>query len=359
MKRISLISKTMRRFVYCVATCFVLTVPLFYLLTKGYYAEDMLKIVESVRNGDGIPKILDLEEDVAEGMMLQFVLIFVVISLALYVTMRFATKSIWHPFDDTLKKVERFNLAKSSVPEFQPTNVKEFSRLNTSLEELMKKDKETYRIQKEFTENASHELQTPIAVIRTKLDLLMQENLNERQMKLVADMYELTVRMGNLNRSLLLLAKIDNAQYAEMKEVDLVAMLTESMPLYSTLQHDTSLRVDDRRKTANATINANDILLESMLKNLIVNAIRHSLPQSVINITVEDAQLTVSNAASSNEPLDMENMFRRFHTDKMQQSGNGLGLAIVKAICDFHHWEIAYRFEDGLHKFIVLFRKAG
>ena len=358
MKGISLISKTMRRFAYCVVTCFLLTAPLFYLLTKGYYAEDMLKIVESVRQGDGIPKILDLEEDVAEGMMIQFVLIFAVISIALYVTMRFATKRIWLPFDDTLKKAEKFNLAKSDVPEFSHTDIKEFSRLNNTLEKLMRKDKDMFRIQKEFTENASHELQTPIAVIRTKLDLLMQEGLNEKQMSLVSDMYELTIRMGNLNRNLLLLAKIDNAQYADMEEVDLVSMLTESAPLYSTLQHDTTLKVEDKRKNQNATIKANDILLESMLKNLIVNAIRHSLPQSTIKINVEDKRLTVSNVSDNDTPLDPETIFRRFHTDKMQQKGNGLGLAIVKAICDFHHWNIAYRFEDGNHEFIVYFGKA-
>lgn len=353
----SLISKTMRRFVYCVIACFVLTAPLFYFLTTSYYAEDMIEIVESVKQGNGIPKIIDLEEDVAEGMMIQFVLIFSVISIALYVTMRFATKRIWLPFDDTLKKAEKFNLAKSDVPEFSQTDIKEFSRLNNTLEKLMRKDKDTFRIQKEFTENASHELQTPIAVIRTKLDLLMQENLNEKQMALVSDMYELTIRMGNLNRNLLLLAKIDNAQYADMKEIDLVSMLTDSAPLYSTLQHDTSLRVDDKRINQNATVMANDTLLESMLKNLIVNAIRHSPPLSVILITVEDGHLSVSNSSDDNTPLDTETIFRRFHTDKMQRNGNGLGLAIVKAICDFHHWSITYLFEDGCHKFTVNFAK--
>lgn len=348
----------MRRFVYCVAICFVLTAPLFYHLTTGYYAEDMLKIVESVRSGNGVPDVLDLEEDVAEGMMLQYVLIFFVVSISLYVTMRFATKSIWHPFDDTLRKVEHFNLAKSSVPKFQNTNVKEFSRLNSSLEELMKKDKETYRIQKEFTENASHELQTPIAVLRTKLDLLMQENLNEKQMGLVSDMYELTIRMSNLNNSLLLLAKIENAQYAKMESVNIVSLLTETMPMYATLQHDTVLRVDDRRSNPARTVEANEMLLDSMMKNLIVNAIRHTEPKGVITILVEDERLTVSNAATDALPLDAETMFRRFHTDKMQQKGNGLGLAIVKAICDFHHWQIAYRLEGGQHKFTVCFRNA-
>lgn len=121
--------------------------------------------------------------------------------------MRFITHRLWLPFDDTLQKTEQFNLAQSAVPQFQKTEIKEFARLNNSLAKLMQKDKEIYRIQKEFTENASHELQTPISIIRSKLDLLMQEELDERSMSLVSDLYDLNTRMEHLNRNLLLLAK--------------------------------------------------------------------------------------------------------------------------------------------------------
>ena len=128
--------------------------------------------------GTSIPHI-DLERDIMVGMMLQFLLIFLVLSLALFIMMRFITHRLWLPFDDTLQKTEQFNLAQSVVPQFQKTEIKEFARLNNSLAKLMQKDKEIYRIQKEFTENASHELQTPISIIRSKLDLLMQEELDE------------------------------------------------------------------------------------------------------------------------------------------------------------------------------------
>ena len=208
----SLLHKTLSQFLVCTVAIFILTTPLFFLLTKYFYAEDMIDIIEAVQLGTSIPHI-DLERDIMVGMMLQFLLIFLVLSLALFIMMRFITHRLWLPFDDTLQKTEQFNLAQSVVPQFQKTEIKEFARLNNSLAKLMQQDKEIYRIQKEFTENASHELQTPISIIRSKLDLLMQEELDERSMNLVSDLYDLNTRMEHLNRNLLLLAKIENSQY--------------------------------------------------------------------------------------------------------------------------------------------------
>ena len=355
MKTKSLLSKTLLQFALCTAAIFALTAPLFYLLTKHFYAEDMIDIIEAVEHGQGIPP-LDLEQDIMAGMMLQFLIIFFAVTISLFITMRFITRRLWLPFDDTLSKAERFNLAQDTLPRFVPTNIREFVRLNRSLERLMRKDRETYRIQKEFTENASHELQTPLAIIRGKLDLLMQEDLTESQMRLVSDLYGLTMRMGHLNRNLLLLAKIENVQYAATEEVDIASMLSDSQPLYDALQDKTSLCVDDRRTDCHTTIHANSVLLECLLKNLIVNAIRHSASGGEVRIIVEDESLTICNVSADGKPLDRETLFRRFRSGYVRQKGNGLGLAIVKAICDLHHWAVEYRFEAGKHCFSVCFQ---
>lgn len=352
----SLLSKTFTQFAVCTVVCFLLTAPLFYLLTKHFYAEDMIDIIEAVERGHDIPP-LDLERDIVAGMMLQFLIIFLAICLSLFITMRFATKRLWRPFDDTLRKAERFNLAQGEVPVFRATDIREFERLNHSLEQLMRKDHEVYRIQKEFTENASHELQTPLAIVRSKLDLLIQEELTESQTHLVSDLYGLTVRMGHLNRNLLLLAKIDNAQYAATEEVDTAALLSGLRPLYETLMDDGArLRVDDRRSDRNAMVRANAVLLECLLKNLVVNAIRHSARGSEVLVVVEDGCLTVSNTSADGKPLDTDSLFHRFRSGDVRQKGNGLGLAIVKAVCDLHHWTVEYRFAGGRHCFSVHFQ---
>lgn len=349
----SLLSKTLRLFACRTAVCFVFTAPLFYLLTKYFYAEDIVDVVEAVKRGQGIPS-LDLERDIVAGMMLQFLLIFLVITMALFLTVRFAAKKIWLPFDDTLRKAEQFNLAQSEIPIFAETDIQEFARLNHSLGQLMKKDKDIYRIQKEFTENASHELQTPLAVIRNKLDLLMLENLTENQMRLVSGLYELTIRMGHLNRNLLLLAKIENAQYNIGEEVDVASLLSDSLPLYETLLNGKTLRMYDRRINHNKKLHANPALLKCLLKNLIVNALQYSKEKSEVQVFVEDDSLTVANESTDGKTLDPDTLFCRFRPGNVKK-GNGLGLAIVKAICDFHHWSVEYGLEAGNHHFIVTF----
>ncbi len=351
-----LLSRTLRRYLYCAIIVLLMITPLFYLLTKQFYAEDLIDIIESVNRGQGIPP-LDLERDIIAGVTLQFLLISLAVTIAMFITIRFITRKLWLPFDDTLKKTERFNLAQGELPQFMETDIIEFNRLNHSLTQLMERDRETFRIQKEFTENASHELQTPLAIIRSKLDLLMQEKMNEQQMKLVSDLYQLTMRMSHLSRNLLMLAKIDNAQYKTMESVDVKSLLDESLPMYDVLLNDTTIQLDDKRKHQK-TVRANQPLLESLLKNLIVNAIRHSSVGGKIEILLQDDGLMVSNSAIETEgALDASMLFRRFRSGDVEKKGNGLGLAIVKAICDFHGWTVGYTFADGKHCFSVHFRK--
>ena len=355
-KQTSLLAKTLCQVALCASACFALTAPLFYLLTKYFYAEDVIDLIEAVEQGHGMPHI-DMEEDIIAGMMLQFVLIFIVLTLALFITFRFATKRLWQPFDDTLQKVEQFNLAQGDVPEFIDTDIQEFAQLNCALKHLMMKDKETYRIQKEFAENASHELQTPLAIMRSKLDLLMQEEISEKEMRIVSDMYQMSMRMGHLNRNLLMLAKIENEQYTAKEEVDVAAVLFDSLHLYEALLDGQELQADDRRQDKTRVLLANPVLFECLLKNLIVNAIRHSAPGGKVKVTLLDDRLAVGNMSADGKPLCADTLFQRFRSNAgTLHKGNGLGLAIVKAICDFHGWSVAYRFEEhGWHLFEVSF----
>ena len=352
----SLLSKTLSLFVICTVSIFVLATPLFYLLTKHFYAEDMIDIIEAIGQGKDIPP-LDLEQDIMAGVMLQFILIFLVISISMFITMRFITRRLWHPFDDTLKKTEQFNLAHSDIPCFTKTNVKEFARLNHSLKRLMEKDKETFRIQKEFTENASHELQTPLAIVRSKLDLLLQEEPDERTMRIIADLYELNTRMEHLNRSLLLLAKIENAQYTKMESVDPGSRINKLLAAYGALQKEVKISFRDRRQQV-VPLCANVILLESLLNNLITNAIRHThTSDGEVVLSLYEDHLTVSNPSDDGQSLPVSELFRRFRPGDAKTVGNGLGLSIVKAICDFHGWTITYKFEENRHYFIVQLSK--
>lgn len=350
MKQKSLIQKTLLQFLICTALIFVLTTPLFYLLTKYFYAEDLIDVIEAVAKNQAIPP-LDLERDMIAGVMIQFTMIFLLLSIAFFITMRFLTRRLWRPFDDTLHKAEQFNLAQSEIPDFLPSDILEFTRLNDSLGLLMRKNKEAYRIQKEFTENASHELQTPLAVTRSKLDLLMQEEMSKKQLKIVEELYQLNTRMGHLNRNLLLLAKIENAQYNRQETISLPGFIENLLPSYNLLRGSciVGLKTSVKKDIA---VNANPVLLECLINNLVINAIRHTATGTIEVSAGNGSILEISNP-SEGVPLDSDDIFNRFHSGD-SRNGTGLGLAIVKAICDYHGWSVRYRFADSRHHFIIM-----
>lgn len=352
MKRRSLLNKTLIGFILSTVVILLLATPLFYILTKNFYAEDMLDIIEKVRKGNPIPK-LDLEEDIIKGVMLQFGLISAVLGVAFVVVMRFTAHKLWQPFEHTLQQVEQFQLEREAVPVFQATTTKEFARLNTAVGRLMENNVKSYKTQKEFTENASHELQTPLAVLQGKLEILLQSpDLKQDQAEVIQEMLATLKRMIQLNRSLLLLARIDNRQYQSEKQVDIVSEVTELLPFLQLLAGEITIKTDFR--TDNLFVTCNRILLGSLINNLVVNAVRHNMPDGFVDITLKEKMLIVSNT-SDEPPLDSHLIFNRFYRPSPKTKGNGLGLAIVKAICDYHNWKILYDCQNKIHRFIVEF----
>ena len=350
-KQRSLMQKSLLRFIVCVAMLLLLAMPLFYLLTKNFYAEDMLEVLESVRQGRPVPSI-DLEEDVVHGIVLQFVLIFVVLGVALVLMLGFLSKRMWRPFDRTLEAIEHFDLEGGTVPLLPESDVKEFSRLNAALEKLMCENQKSYRMQKEFTENASHELQTPLAVFQGKLDMLLQQpNLTEEQAAIIQDLYRMSGRLSRLNRNLLLLAKMENGQFSK-QEVDVVEVLDDLKPYFENLAG--SLHLCKEVRVQKLMVSANRSLLESLVSNLVVNAVRHNVAEGQIRLTLDEGSLSISNTSDESMPLDASRIFLRFYRPSETHSGNGLGLAIVKAICDYHGWSVDYGYNEGWHVFTVV-----
>lgn len=348
----SLSRKMLIQFVACTAALLLLATPLFYCLTKWFYAEDMIDLIEAVRMGRPIPS-LDLEEDIVEGMTIHMAFIMLLLLVAIAVTLRFIARRLWGPFDETLRRVEAFRLEEGRVPELPRTDVKEFDRLNRVLRELMGNSVASYRSQREFTENASHELQTPLAVFQTRLDLLLQEpGLTQRQADLIQGLYDASARLARLNRNLLLLAKIDNRQFEQAEDIPLAGFLRGQMAFLGSAAGD--IRIRQAFDGSPLVVRANRALLECLVNNLVVNAARHNRPGGTISIEVADGGLTVSN--TSDEPaLDERQIFNRFYRPRGGGGGNGLGLSIVKAICDYHGWRVAYRYDRPTHSFTVTF----
>ena len=328
MKKKSLMYKSLTQFIVCVAILLLLATPLFYWLTKSFYAEDIIDIIEAVQQGKPVPA-LDLEEDILHGIMIQFALIVTVLGVAIV-------------------------LENGVCPQLAESDTKEFVRLNIALQRLMTDSLHSYRLQKEFTENASHELQTPLAVFQSKLDLLLQQpELTERQAAIIQDLYQMNSRLSRLNRNLLLLAKMENNQFSRTESVDVITVIKDLQPYLESLSGGLILK--QNFSTASLPIKANRSLLESMVNNLVVNAVRHNKTSGEITVFLSDNRLMVSNT-SDDAALDADQIFNRFYRPSEKTTGNGLGLSIVKAVCDYHGWKILYAYADGKHQFVVIFR---
>lgn len=293
-------------------------------------------------------------KDMVINLSFQYLIIFSVLLFSLTIVQRIISKKLWGTFYDSLRKIETFSLEQGTVPEFAETNITEFTRLNEMLSKLIKNNVIIYKQQKEFIENASHELQTPLAVFQSKLDILLQDsNLTESQSKTIQMLYNTSSRLSRLNKNLLLLAKIDNEQFKDLKVINFIETLDSQLGFLIELAENNGLHVSVHFNNA-LTIHANTTLLESLINNLIVNAIKHNKPEGSIYITVDGNTFTVSNTGTDPE-LVQEKIFRRFSRTTEEKKGNGLGLAIVSQICKLHRWNIAYSFIENRHTFTVCF----
>ncbi|MDD2594806.1 MAG: HAMP domain-containing sensor histidine kinase [Bacteroidales bacterium] len=351
-RRKSLINISLTRFTTCAVLILLISTPLFYLLTKHFYAEDMIDLIESVKSGAGVPAV-DLEVDIMTGVMIQFGLIVLVLSISLLIIIRLVSKKLWQPFESTLLKTEKFNIERGDVPEFEPADIIEFHKLNNALTQLMNRSVESYRVQKEFTENASHELQTPIAIIQSKLDVLMQKDLDEDQMKIVQDINRTGARISRLNRNLLLLAKIDNNQFESREEINVGEFLENNIKTLGELYGMDNIRYSC---DSLSTVTANRSLFEIMVNNLIVNALKNTPDNGYVSIVCHQDRLCVANTSINGQPLDENKIFERFNHSGDANRGTGIGLAIVKTICDYHGWNISYSFDNRIHLFSIRFR---
>lgn len=276
---------------------------------------------------------------------------FVVIVLGLLYLNRKLSSSVWQPFRSTLDQLKTFNLNSQSKIEFPVSDTMEFEELNQSLYKLIERNVSAYKMQKEFTENASHELQTPLAIIKNKLDLLLQdEDLTEKQYRIAEDMNKALTRSSRINKNLLLLAKIDNKQFDNSEKIRFDQLLHQNIDMLE--EHFEQKNISVRKQISNdVQVNGNSILCEILINNLIINAIRHTSSGGSIAVNLTHSVFEVSN--SGTEKLNPDLLFKRFSKLSTDYNGSGLGLSIIQEICKFHHWSVSYRFENSYHIFTV------
>ena len=288
---------------------------------------------------------------------LTWLYLFVLITLftVLFIFTKIVSNRLWKPFYETLQRIENFNIERHTLPDFSTTSIKEFEQLNQGLTKLIQENIRAFQLQKEFTENASHELQTPLAVFQSKLDLLLQQpSMDEEQVKIIHALYDAVARLVRVNKNLLLLSKIENKQYSEKETIDIANTVKEVIPYFSEQAESRNIKIKAEIPPIPFLINANKGLIEIMINNLLLNAIRHNHQEGIVTIELSNNCLIISNSGT-NQSLKTDTLFKRFSKTSEDAYSSGLGLAIIKQICQLHQWQINYTFENSFHIFSIVF----
>lgn len=277
--------------------------------------------------------------------------VIVILLAALILLNRIILRRLWQPFYDMLSQLKAFSPVLHPQVNSIPSNIDEFNELDTAVVSMAARVKLDYENLKAFTENASHELMTPVSVINSKLDTLLQTGeFTDPQSKLLGDIYGTVARLTRLNKSMLLLSKIENRLIHDEIDVDLGKLIEECLYLYEELTQQKKITVQINGN--NEIVYASKLLMEILLNNLISNAIKHSPSGGEIFIDLNEKSLKVTNAGD--QPVDFDCMLKRFQKSD-QSDGIGLGLTLCKQICDNYNFTFHYDYSNLGHTFIVTF----
>ncbi len=282
-------------------------------------------------------------------------IIYFILLFSIIIINRKVSEKLWQPFYATIEKLRTYDISKNTPINLKSeTGVTEFDELNRVTNQLIKKDQLAYQNQKQFVENASHEIQTPLAIIRSKAELLMEQpDLNEKTAELLNDIAEATTRLSNLNKNLLLLAKIENNQFLNQNKINLSEIIETALSSFRQTFDDRLPQIKKEIDTS-SFITANQSLIETLFNNLIRNAIIHNIPSGKISIVLKGTGLIIKNTGPE-LTVTTELLFERFRKDTTKPNQTGLGLAIIKQICTLYEYKLSYTYKDGIHSLQVNF----
>jgi len=310
---------------------------------KGHYYE--LSIINSTIE----------ESDLIKNLFYSVVILFILLVVSIVSINKVVIERLWSPLYRFLDQLTKFRLGKSGDKPAMDTNIQEFKDLQLAVSTLIRHNEETYEQQKQFIGNASHELQTPLAIMINKLEMVAEtEGLQPEQSNAIAEVLNTAERLVRLNKSLLLLTKIENRQYLNNEDLSLNKLVTHTVDELEEIAAFKNIVIKvHQHQELNLRLDSS--LANIIVSNLIRNALFHNKEGGEVNIAITENSLAVANT-SVQGALDAEQVFSRFYKSDTSSKGSGLGLAIVQAICNLYGFSISYNYADSQHTFKINFR---
>lgn len=250
-----------------------------------------------------------------------------------------------------LKWLDSSQLGKKNEPLENTTKITEFRKLNAATMAFAERGEKLFEQQKTFIGNASHEMQTPLAICRNRLEMLMEdETLTEHQLNELIKTHQTLENLTRMNRSLLLLCKIENGQFADTRSVCLNDILTHYLDDYKEVYAYRNITVTVTTDSS-FCVEMNDSLVSVLVTNLLKNSFVHNIDGGFIYIKITANTFEISNTGE--KPLDRERIFERFYQGQKKEGSTGLGLALVDSICKANHLKIDYTYVENRHIFTI------
>ena len=293
-------------------------------------------------------------DDMVEAMLWYLGALFLLFLICTSVGIQLVLKGVFRPLHKLLDWLHGIQPGKEVPVLENPTKIREFRQLSEAAVDMGNRSYRAYEEQKQFIENASHELQTPLAIVRGKIELLAEnESMTEEQLKELDEIYTTLGRAVRLNKSLLLLSRIENGQYTETEDVSVDEVLDELLPDLMDIYEGKKIHLVRTKETEPFVIRCNLSLAQILVSNLVKNSLVHNREGGELHIATTPSSLTIMN--SGEHPLDGEKLFRRFYRSiDGKKDSTGLGLAIARSIALSASLSLTYKWQEGMHLFLLV-----
>ena len=292
------------------------------------------------------------EDDFIESLLIALVILYILIIASILIINNISLKKIWKPFYSTLNYLSDYQFGQNKKLISNKTPITEFKLLDSEIAKMITRNENSVYQQKQFIENASHELQTPIAVALNQIDVLLEsDELTQKNYLEINQIRNTLKRMSTLNQSLLMLSKIENQQFKDKEQVVFNSVVKTMISDFNSILEFKSIELVLIENGEFKTL-INKDLAYSLLSNLIKNSIKYNINNGKIIIEIDNLSLITKNTSNRKTPLNSEDIFRRFYKESEDHLSTGLGLSIVKTIIDNHSkMDVSYAFEDPFHIF--------